>query len=141
MPPIEALYSLEPYQKINHFPGTGEISRKDCLARHLSKMSKVCPKDYNFAPKSWVLPAEAVSLKKHSDDAKRKGNQTTYIYKPPNSAQGKGIMLVQSADDIPSTDTVLVQEYLSKPFLIDGFKFDLRIYVFVQSFDPLRVFL
>jgi hypothetical protein len=50
-------------------------------------------------------------------------------------------MLAKSADDIPSSgETVLVQEYLAKPFLVDGFKFDLRIYVFVQSFEPLRVF-
>lgn len=28
---------LKPYQRLNHFPGMGEISRKDCLARNLAK--------------------------------------------------------------------------------------------------------
>lgn len=30
--------------------------------------------------------------------------------------------------------------FLSQPFLIDGFKFDIRIYVLVTSCDPLRIF-
>ncbi|XP_030353710.1 tubulin polyglutamylase TTLL6 isoform X2 [Strigops habroptila] len=30
--------------------------------------------------------------------------------------------------------------FLSQPFLIDGFKFDMRIYVLVTSCDPLRIF-
>lgn len=30
---------------------------------------------------------------------------------------------------------------LSQPFLIDGFKFDMRIYVLVTSCDPLKIFL
>ena len=34
-----------------------------------------------------------------------------------------------------------MQEYLDKPFLVDGFKCDMRIYVLVASCDPLRVFL
>jgi hypothetical protein len=34
----------------------------------------------------------------------------------------------------------VVQRYLSKPFLIDGLKFDMRIYVLVAGTDPLRIF-
>lgn len=33
-----------------------------------------------------------------------------------------------------------MQRYLHKPFLIDGLKFDMRIYVLVAGTDPLRIF-
>ena len=36
---------------------------------------------------------------------------------------------------------MIVQEYVDKPLLVDGYKSDLRIYVLVTSCDPLRVFL
>lgn len=36
---------------------------------------------------------------------------------------------------------MICQQYISKPFLIDGFKFDMRIYVLITSCDPLRIFM
>jgi tubulin polyglutamylase TTLL6/13 len=35
----------------------------------------------------------------------------------------------------------VVQEYLSHPYLIDGLKFDMRIYVLIFSCEPLKIFL
>lgn len=34
-----------------------------------------------------------------------------------------------------------MSKYLSKPHLLRGFKYDLRIYVLVTCYDPLRVYL
>ena len=33
----DRISELKPYQRINHYPGMGEICRKDCLARNMSK--------------------------------------------------------------------------------------------------------
>ena len=35
----------------------------------------------------------------------------------------------------------MAQRYLHKPYLIDGLKFDLRVYVNITCFTPLRVFI
>ncbi len=35
----------------------------------------------------------------------------------------------------------LIQQYLGQPYLVDGLKFDLRIYVAITSYDPLRIYI
>ena len=58
-----------------------------------------------------------------------------------NHVNVHSIQLYRNPEKIPSGDHIIVQEYLDKPFLIDGFKCDMRIYVLVTACDPLRVFL
>jgi tubulin polyglutamylase TTLL6/13 len=49
---------LKSYQKINHFPGTSEITRKDNLGRNMNRIKDLFPKEYSFIPRTWVLPHE-----------------------------------------------------------------------------------
>lgn len=49
--------------------------------------------------------------------------------------------MTRKLEDINPQQHCVVQRYLSKPFLIEGLKFDLRIYILVASVDPLRVFI
>ncbi|XP_063680333.1 tubulin polyglutamylase TTLL13-like isoform X9 [Bolinopsis microptera] len=134
---IERVMDMKRYQKINHFPGMSEICRKDLLARNMNRMQKLFPKEYNICPRSWCLPADYSEFMTYHRSKKNK----TYIIKPDNSCQGKGIMLTKTPKvDIKHCDNFVVQQYLSKPFLIDNLKFDLRVYVLVTSCDPLRIY-
>ncbi|KAK3561896.1 hypothetical protein QTP86_017448, partial [Hemibagrus guttatus] len=137
----EKIAELRNYQRINHFPGMGEICRKDCLARNMSKMIKSQPQEYSFIPKTWIFPAEYTQFQNYVKELRRKRKQKTFIVKPANGAMGHGISLIRNCEKLPAQDHFIVQEYLDKPFLMEGYKFDLRIYILVTSCDPLRIFL
>nr|CAD7457132.1 unnamed protein product [Timema tahoe] len=133
---VEKAKDMKRFQKINHFPGMSEICRKDLLARNLNRMLKIFPKDYNFFPKTWCLPADFGDLLAYARNRKNR----TYICKPDTGCQGRGIFLTKNVKDIKLHERMICQLYLSKPFLVDGFKFDLRVYVLITSCDPLRIY-
>ncbi|XP_063480270.1 tubulin polyglutamylase TTLL7 isoform X1 [Symphalangus syndactylus] len=137
----EKISELQNYQRINHFPGMGEICRKDFLARNMTKMIKSRPLDYTFVPRTWIFPAEYTQFQNYVKELKKKRKQKTFIVKPANGAMGHGISLIRNGDKLPSQDHLIVQEYIEKPFLMEGYKFDLRIYILVTSCDPLKIFL
>nr|XP_033772520.1 tubulin polyglutamylase TTLL7 isoform X2 [Geotrypetes seraphini] len=137
----EKITELRNYQRINHFPGMGEICRKDCLARNMTKMIKSQPQEYSFIPRTWIFPAEYTQFLNYTKELKRKRRQKTFIIKPANGAMGHGISLIRNGEKLPIHEHMIVQEYLDRPFLLEGYKFDLRIYTLITSCDPLRIFL
>ncbi|XP_060732719.1 tubulin polyglutamylase TTLL4 [Tachysurus vachellii] len=131
--------AIREYQKLNHFPGSFQIGRKDRLWRNLSKMqTRFGKREFGFFPRSFVLPQDMKLLKKAWEDG---GCRQKWIIKPPASARGIGIQVIHKWSQIPRKRPLLVQRYLHKPYLISGNKFDLRIYVYVTSYDPLRVYI
>jgi len=55
-------------------------------------------------------------------------------------SRGRGIYIVDDISEVNVDDISVISKYVSNPLLINGHKFDLRIYVLVTSFDPLRIY-
>ena len=109
------------------------------MCQNLELMRKRFPKEYSFYPKTYCLPRDLHLFRKtFGPDGKA---DQVYIIKPDGGAQGKGIFLTRNVNDIPSNTLCVAQNYILNPLLIDGKKFDLRIYVLVTSCKPLRVYL
>jgi tubulin polyglutamylase TTLL6/13 len=71
-----------------------------------------------------------------------KKKPVTLIVKPVNSSQGKGIFITRRLKEIPRDIPHVVQLYKNFPYLIDGKKFDFRIYILVTQVVPdLRCFM
>ena len=114
-----------------------ELARKTNLGRNLKRMKKLFPAEYDIFPMTYILPAEYDVLM-----SQRKPKQF-YIVKPECGSQGRGIYLTTTLNEVAEKkeNRCVVQHYLSRPLLIDGYKFDLRIYVLITCVEPLSVFI
>ena len=133
---------LNEYQKINHFPSSYEITRKDKLCLNILKMQeKFGKRNYHILPDTYLLPDEFADFFAEFHQVKStEGKRSLWIIKPNASSQGKGIYLIDDINDIDLDESCIVSKYIPNPLLINGHKFDLRVYVLVTSFDPLRVY-
>ncbi|XP_045325083.1 tubulin polyglutamylase TTLL11 isoform X4 [Leopardus geoffroyi] len=134
--------------QVNKFPGMTEMVRKITLSRAVRIMQNLFPEEYNFYPRSWILPDEfqlfvaQVRMVKDGDPSWK----PTFIVKPDGGCQGDGIYLIKDPSDIRLAGTLqsrpaVVQEYICKPLLIDKLKFDIRLYVLLKSLDPLEIYI
>lgn len=131
------LQTMSPHQRVNHFPRSSELSRKDRMSENICRMQQQHGfKSFDLVPRTYVLPRQAELLQ----EAASANREMLWIVKPIASSCGKGIYVTDKVDKISETEHLVVSQYIANPLLIDGFKFDLRIYVLVTSFDPLRVY-
>ncbi|NWH62515.1 TTLL5 polyglutamylase, partial [Geococcyx californianus] len=131
------LRSLTDIQKVNHFPRSYELTRKDKLYKNVRRMQLAHGfKTYHILPQTFILPTEYQDFcNTYSKD------RGPWIVKPVASSRGRGVYLINNPNQIVLEDNILVSRYISNPLLIDDFKFDVRLYVLVTSYDPLVIYL
>ncbi|XP_074127988.1 polyglutamylase complex subunit TTLL1 isoform X4 [Sminthopsis crassicaudata] len=115
--------------------------------------SKLCPLcgPADFVPVTFMLPADYNLFVEEF----RKSPSSTWIMKPCGKAQGKGIFLINKLSQIKkwsrdsktssfvsqsSKEAYVISLYISNPLLIGGRKFDLRLYVLMSTYRPLRCY-
>lgn len=106
----------------------------------------------DIIPVTFVLPADYNMFVEEY----RKSPQSTWIMKPCGKSQGAGIFLINKLSKLKkwsreaksllqpqlgSKETYVISRYIDNPLLIGGKKFDLRLYVLVTSFRPLKAYL
>lgn len=74
------------------------ISLKNNLAKYLKLMQKQMPSEFGWFPKTWIFPSDSYELMTYMNEKKK---PMTFIVKPTNSCQGKGIFLTRRIKDIP----------------------------------------
>jgi hypothetical protein len=130
-------------QKVNLFPRSWECTRKDALCRNINTMAQLHGvRHFPFMPECFVWPNERDLVMKSFE----RNPQTPWIVKPAGSSQGRGIFITSSISALPSKatpsgDNWIVERYIDNPLLLGGKKFDLRLYVAVTGFDPLKIYL
>ncbi|CAG2234580.1 TTLL1 [Mytilus edulis] len=141
---IDSGYRLTDDQVINHFPNHVELTRKDLMKDENGRFIHL-----DFIPLTFMLPADYNLFVEEF----RKNPNTTWIMKPCGKARGIGIFLVNKLSQLrkwsqktnftppTSKDTYVISKYIDNPLLIGGKKFDLRLYVLVTSFRPLKCYM
>lgn len=140
--PWEGVY-VATEMHLNRIPGVSDLSSKKVTGYYLNKFREYYPENFDFFPRTFLIPEESEQLQAYM----KANDDRYYIAKPTDGAQGDGIILMKNFKDLPSKaygspySGLVVQEYVSNPLLIDGKKFDLRLYLLISNVKPMIAFL
>ncbi|XP_014251153.1 probable tubulin polyglutamylase TTLL2 isoform X1 [Cimex lectularius] len=134
--PVSHYKALKGWQFTNHVPKASAICKKDYLSRYLRCMKNNYGFIFDFSPEAFILPNDYSKLVETCNKL-----DDIWICKPVGQSQGKGISIFRKISELTFDSHTVVQRYVRDPFLIGGYKFDLRLYVCVPCFHPLTIYL
>jgi hypothetical protein len=127
-------------QKISRFDGVSCLTRKDLLKKRLEQNQTTA----SLMPKTFVLPQQYNTFISSFTEHQRLDltlHPNIWIMKPVGMSRGRGITIIDDIAEVAYASPTVIQKYVTNPLLFEGFKFDLRLYVLVTSFNPLEAFI
>ncbi|CAE7843523.1 Ttll5, partial [Symbiodinium microadriaticum] len=91
-----AYQDMNEFQRVNHFPGSTELTRKDRLWMNFRDMAQTFGDAFDFVPETFVLPGQ---MQEFLDCYQKKGG--LWIVKPNASSRGRGIFVLRDVADLP----------------------------------------
>lgn len=116
------------------------MASKSRLGHIINFMQKFYPDDYDFVPKTFILPKDEEACRK----AMSKNKSKTWICKPSKGSQGDGLQLINEiweVSEITQRDEYIIQSYIEKPLLVNNKKFDLRLYIVLYGAKKMYAYL
>ncbi|CAL8084000.1 unnamed protein product [Calicophoron daubneyi] len=165
----DTCYRLSDNQIVNHFPNHFELTRKDLMVKNIKRYRRELEKEghplatkddlgryiyLDFIPVTYMIPQD---YNLFAEEFKRNPS-STWIMKPSGKARGIGIFLINRLSQLKrwsresrsaplgstpmcGRDSYVISRYIDNPLLIGGKKFDLRLYILVTSFRPLKAYI
>ncbi|CAD7945761.1 unnamed protein product [Amoebophrya sp. A120] len=146
-PKSAAQGKAQPFVKVTKIPGMADVCEKVRFHRLLQVVKPFFDKeDLDLhVPETYILPDQAALLRRDCRDPKH-GLKNTLIVKPEFGTQGHGIFLCRGLAELNNHmekfhisgngRKSVAQQYVENPLLLDGLKFDLRLYIVVTEVMP-----
>jgi hypothetical protein len=131
---------LETHQRANKIPGMDVVCYKTTLFQALNFVRDRLPDRFSICPKTFILPDEYLLLQREHQGLCGQLKTPFWFVKPSNQCCGNGIRIIDNLLEMRTVQSGVAQLAVD-PYLIDGRKFDFRIYLLIASLDPLTVFI
>eukprot|EP00656_Telonema_subtile_P049174 TRINITY_DN6045_c0_g1_i1.p1 TRINITY_DN6045_c0_g1~~TRINITY_DN6045_c0_g1_i1.p1 ORF type:complete len:494 (+),score=72.04 TRINITY_DN6045_c0_g1_i1:140-1621(+) len=126
-------------QVVNHIPKHNCLVTKSGLCTHMQALYAargVCP--WTVLPRTFLVQPDGTGLPELREYLDQQEQQCTWILKPSDASRGVGISVLPSAHEVleklqRKPREWVVQQYITDPMLLNGRKFDLRLFVLVDA--------
>lgn len=125
------------YIKKRAFPVV--LCNKKTIQKLYHEMQKIFPNDYNFMFEGYLYPEEkSFIIEKFKNYTISEDN--LWIVKPNGGFAGRNVHILDNIKN-ELKGSFLLSKYFTKPFLINGYKVDVRYNTLITGLGPLRIYL